>query len=218
MAIILDMETVAIPNAADYVEPVSAPANYKDPEKIAAYIAEAQQAQTAKAALYPYTARIVALGWCDETDDVEHVELVNNEATEARVLGEWWPRVWDRSRNVMARIVTFNGRRFDLPLLMVRSRLLGVPCPDLNLDRYRSPHPDLFDVLTYNGVLDARSLRWFARRFGLDTSDAFSGAEVAQLIESGNWDAIRAHCASDVRLTRQIAERIGVLPRRPVSA
>jgi hypothetical protein len=100
-------------------------------------------------------------------------------------------------------------------VLLSRSRLLGVRAPDLNLDRYRSPHPDLLQRLTYRGAIQARSLRWFAKRFGLDTSDAFSGKEIAGLYEDGNWDAIKAHCASDVRLTRHLAERIGVLtPRR----
>jgi hypothetical protein len=38
--IVLDIETVGLPDAASYMEPVTAPANYKDPEKIAAYVAE----------------------------------------------------------------------------------------------------------------------------------------------------------------------------------
>lgn len=205
MALVVDCETVAIPGAADYVSPAR---NLKDPEKIAASIAEREAA----AALYPWTARIVALGWCHETDDVETVRLCNNEAAEATVLREFWGAVGSHP------LVTFNGRRYDLPLLMVRSMLLGVPHPTLNLDRYRSTHIDLLDKLTWLGTLDARSLAWFAKRFGLDTSDAFSGKEVAQLYEDGNWDAIEAHCASDVRLTRQIAERIGVLKKRPVVA
>lgn len=207
--IILDCEAVAIPGVEALVQPAR---NLKDPEKIKASIAE----RAAEAALYPWTARIVALGWCEETDDTERVELVNNEAAEARVLREFWGAIWNGSS--VARLCSFNGRTYDLPLLMARSMLLGVPYPDLNLDRYRSPHVDLLDRLTWHGAIDRRGLNWFARRFGLDVSDAFSGKEVAQLYEDGNWDAIRAHCASDVRLTRQLGERIGVLKRRPVGA
>lgn len=208
MALVVDCETVAIAGAEAYVQPAR---NLVDPEKIAANVAE----RVAAAALYPWTARIVALGWCHETDDVETVRLCNSEAAEATVLREFWAVVGHDRQD---RLVTFNGRRYDLPLLMLRSMLLGVKYPMLNLDRYRSPHVDLLDTLTWNGVLDVRSLTWFAKRFGLDTSDAFSGKEVAQLYEDGNWDAIEAHCASDVRLTRQIAELIGVLKKRPVVA
>lgn len=205
--VVLDLEAVAIPDVEALVHPAR---NLKDPEKIKASIAE----RVAEAALYPWTARIVALGRCDETDDVERVTLCNSEAAEARALREFWNGIWD-GQNVL-RLCTFNGRTYDLPLLMARSVLLGVPCPDLNLDRYRSPHVDLLDKLTWHGAIERRSLRWFAQRFGLDTSDAFSGREVAQLYEDGNWEAIEAHCASDVRLTRQLGERIGVLKRRPV--
>lgn len=217
MALVIDLETVAIDGAGSLVEPVSAPANYKDEAKIAAYIADAQKAQIEKAALYPWTARIVALGWCEETDDVEHVAVCNSEAREATVLREFWERVVD-SRGNVTHLVTFNGRSFDLLVLMARSRMLGVTAPVLNVDKYRSPHPDLMQILTFNGAIPARSLGWYARRFGLNTDDAFSGREIAGLVADSNWDAVTAHCASDVRLTRQLAERLGVMKPRPVAA
>jgi len=214
MAIIVDLETLAIDGAGDLVEPVSAPSNYKDEAKIAAFVAEKMAAQIDKAALYPYTARIIALGWCYETDETEQVAVVNCESAEREALREFWARVVDE-RGSVERLVSFNGRRFDLPLLMVRSQCLGVKHPALNLDRYRSPHLDLLDALTFGGTLDSRTLRWFATRFGLDTSDAFSGKEIADLYADGNWDAIRSHCASDVRLTRQLGERLGLLRPSP---
>lgn len=218
MAFIVDLETVAIDGAEALVEPAQAPSNYKDPQKIADYIKEAQRKQVEQAAIYPYTNRIVALGWCEETDDVETVSLINNEATEARALGEFWSRVVDSRTGHVESLVTFNGRRFDLPTLMVRSRFLGVRAPALNLDRYRSPHPDLLDVLTFGGTIESRSLGWYAKRFGLNTDDAFSGKHIGDLYADGNWDAIQAHCESDVRLTRQIAEILGVVRRRPVAS
>jgi Cu/Ag efflux pump CusA len=49
-------------------------------------------------------------------------------------------------------------------------------------------------------------------------SSLIGGKEIAQLYEDENWDAIKAHCASDVRLTRQLAERLGVMKPRPVAA
>lgn len=216
MAIVFDLETLAIDGAASLAEPVSAPSNWKDEAKIAAYVAEKQQAQIARAGLYPWTNRIIALGWCEETDETERVEVCGSEARERAVLTEFLEHIVD-NRGAVIPLVTFNGLAFDLPTLMARARLLGVRCPELSIDRYRSPHPDLMQILTFRGALDARSLTWFAKRFGLDTSDAFSGKEIATLYEDGNWDAIKAHCASDVRLTRQLAERLGVLRPRPVA-
>ena len=64
--IVLDLESHAIPDAATYLtEPVEAPSNYKDPEKIAAYIKDAKQAQLDKAALDIDLARIVCLGFTE---------------------------------------------------------------------------------------------------------------------------------------------------------
>ena len=208
MAIVFDLETLSIDGAEALVEPAK---NLRDPEKIAASIAE----RAAKASLFPWTNRVAALAWCEETDDVEHVEVCNNEAAERRVLTEFLERVVDPRTQAVTPLVTFNGLAFDIPTLMARCRLLGVRCPEFNIDRYRSPHPDLMQILTFKGVLEARSLKWFAQRFGLNVDDAFSGALIAQLFEDQNWDAIKAHAASDVRLTRQLAERMGVLKPRP---
>lgn len=219
MALILDLETVAIPGADALVEPVSAPSNYKDPDKISAYILEKQAKQIADAGLYPYTARIIALGWCEEGEDIERVETCDSDREEAALLRDFWPRISNR-RGGEIPICTFGGRRFDLPLIMIRSTLLGVEHPALDIRRYYTPHIDVLEKLTFNGEIDYRSLRWFAKRLGLNTDDAFSGKEIAQLYDDKNWDGIRAHCASDVKLTREIGERIGVLkaPVRPVVA
>jgi predicted PolB exonuclease-like 3'-5' exonuclease len=203
--VVLDLETVAIDGAGDLCEPVSAPANYKDPAKIAAYIEEAQKAQAEKAALYPWTARIVALGLWAEDDREPLVVRCETEQAEAEALR----MLWQRYR--AAAFVTFNGRTFDLPVLLARSALLGVPHPVLNLDRYRSPHVDLMETLTWRGAIPARSLKWFAKRFGLPVHDDHGGADVARLVAEGQWQAVAEHCLSDVTLTRAVAERMGLV-------
>jgi uncharacterized protein YprB with RNaseH-like and TPR domain len=207
--VVVDCEAVAIADIERFIQPAR---NLKDPAKIAASIAERAE----MAATYPWTARIVALGWCHETDEVPVVRTCNHESFERTVLREFWSVVWNG--HTVERLVTFNGRRYDLPMLQARSMLLGVPCPELNLDRYRSPHVDLMDRLTWHGTLDARSLKFFAQIFGLNVDDAFSGALVAELVATGNWDAVIKHCQSDVDLTRQLAERMGVMRPRPVVA
>jgi len=157
MALILDLETVAIPDAGDYVEPVSVPANYTKPDTIAAYIEKAEASQREKASLYPWTARIIAAGWCETPGDVVTVRLVNADALEATLLRELADRINDQGYTVP--IVTFSGLGFDLPVLMARARLLGVPFPALDISRYRSPHPDLLKILTWDGAIPARSLK-----------------------------------------------------------
>jgi hypothetical protein len=210
MRVILDLETLAVSDAADFTEPAAAPANYKDPEKIAAYIAQAQRDQVERAALYPWTCRIVAIGTAvDEQEPT--VILTPDEREEREALVWFWREVAAEDEARIPRpIIGFNHRTFDLPILMARSILLGVPHLELNLDRYRTPHVDVLDVLTWRGAIPARSLTWFARRFGLPVEDTVRGRDIATLAAAGDWEAIRAHCASDVRLTRALAQRIGV--------
>ena len=211
MAVILDLETLPIPDVESYVEPVEAAKNLRDPEKIAADIERKQAEQVSKAALYPWTARILALG-AIPTDGGPMVHLCQTDADERAALRWCWDVVVREDDTRFVRpIVGFNSRTFDLPVLMARSLLLGVDYPTLNLDRYRSPHIDLMDRLTWYGAVPARSLKWFARRFGIVVDDAVSGADVASLAAAGDWQAIVNHCLSDLRLTQGLAERMGII-------
>lgn len=202
MKIVFDLETAAIDNAADYVKPAG---NLKDPDKIKASIEE----RASKAALNPWLCRIIALGWCVEGEDVERVDVAPNEAAEVKLLREFWARVSNERGTVP--LVTFNGFGFDAPVVMARSMLLGVPHQPLNIDRFRSPHVDLMQRLCWGDREKALSLSFYAQRFGIPTDDAFTGALIGQLLADGDWESIKRHCASDVRLTRLLAERIGVL-------
>ena len=211
MAVIIDIETLPIADVESYVEPAEPAKNLRDPEKIAADIERKQAEQVSRAALYPWTARILALG-AIPTDGGPTVHLCQTEDDERAALRWCWDVVVrEDDKRFVRPIVGYNSRSFDLPVLMARSLLLGVDFPTLNLDRYRSPHVDLMDRLTWYGVVPARSLKWFARRFGIQVDDAVSGADVAALAAAGDCQAIIDHCLSDLRLTQALAERMGVI-------
>jgi len=210
MAWILDVETVADPRAAEWAEPVAAPANYKDPVKIAAYIADATREQVERAALYPWTASVVCLGLCASDAAGQPMTIVCRTPTdEADALRWLWSRVVDGG--AVMPLVGFKSRTYDLPVLLARSMVLGVPAPAINLDRYRSPHIDLLERLTWQGAIPARSLKWFARRFGIPVEDETSGADVARLVADGQYEAVADHCRSDLRITRALAHVIGAI-------
>ena len=208
--IVIDIECVGIDNVSQFYDPPRPDGRLTDPVKIEADIAKKTAEREAEAALFPWTTRVIAISTCEGGDMVKAV-LINSESSEVVALKELWASVWDQRTGDVTPLVTFNGLRYDLPVLLARSRLLGVSAPDLNLDRYRSPHPDLMQLLSFRGAIEFRSLKFFARRFGLDASDAFSGREIAQLYSAGDWDSIRKHVESDVTLTRQLGERVGLL-------
>lgn len=201
--IVLDIETVGDPGVADLLDPVSAPANYKDPQKIADYIAEASKKQIENAGLEADLCEIVAIGLLIEGRDGEPIVMTRGDRTEGKLIHAAWKAIETRS------VIGFNSLSFDLPVLIRRSQLLGIPVPDVNLDRYRSPHIDLKQRLSFNGVITWRSLKFYARRFGIPCHDQTDGAQIAALVAAGNWQAVADHCRSDVKLTAQLAARLG---------
>ena len=213
--LILDIETMGLPNAADYLEPVQAARNLKDPEKIKADIAEKEAARLDKLALDWNVGRIAAIGWWTDRDGVM-VDVCRNEAEERATLGA----VWDACKH--RTIVGFNAKGFDLRFMIQRSRLLGVPHPLLDLGKYsKRGITDLYLELTFgDGTYDQgamrRTLKAFCRRFGIPVTDEIDGADIPALIAAGDWGAVQAHCASDVMLTVELARKLRVVQPEPV--
>jgi hypothetical protein len=206
MKIVVDIETVAIDDADQFLEPVDAPAHYKDPEKIAAYVAEARTKARERCALDPDLCRIVALGDSDDRSGTPSVTLCRTAEEERDALQRFW-----RVVTINDTFVTFNGLRFDLPVLMRRSQYLRVAHPPLNLDKYRTPHLDLLDRLTFRGAIPGHSLKFYCARFGIALDDTHTGKDIGALVAAGDWAAVAAHCRADVDGTRALAQRLGVL-------
>jgi DNA polymerase elongation subunit (family B) len=216
--LILDLETLPISNAADFVtlDDISAPSNYKDPDKIAAYVAKERDSRIAAAALDLDLAQICAIGMVDH----EGVSVVwTPERTSEKGMLEIL--AGQLRKDEFLKLVTFNGFKYDLPLLQRRARYLGVDFPRINLDRYRSPHVDLYEELTLRGAVKAHGLRWYMRRHGwtdLLEADPLKdgGSEVAQAAKDGRWEDIAAHARVDAQATYRLAVWLGVIPQEQV--
>jgi uncharacterized protein YprB with RNaseH-like and TPR domain len=214
--LILDIETVGLPDARFWLddEPITAPASYKDPVKIADYIAKAQASRLDKLALDIDCNRIVAFGWVEAGAGDPVVHLASNEFEEREGLKLVASEIQSDSRT---RLVTFNGHRFDLPTLMRRAMYLDVQFPTLNIDRYRSEHLDLWQVLSFKGALSAHSLKFYAKRLGIGTLDKVSGIDIGKLVAEDtqeSWQAIHDHVLSDIGLTHALAMRLKLVPAR----
>lgn len=104
-------------------------------------------------------------------------------------------------------LVTYNGRRFDLPVLVMRCLRHGVQLPwhyQMRGARYRyseDGHLDLADCLTDYGACSMMALDDVARSIGLPGKVGVSGADVADLFRTGRLDEIAAYCLSDVAQT-----------------
>ena len=203
--IILDIETCPIADAADYIETIETPANYKDKDKIAEYIAHAREAKLDKAALDPDLCRIVALGYWVEDMDPE-VTHTRDAVDECSMLAWFWAD-W-----AAAHFIGKNCLAFDLPVLLRRSLYLGIEAPMIQLDRFKHPQvTDLQAILSWNNPAWWHTLDFYCRRFGLDVpEDATTGVDIPALVESGDWEGVRAHCLADVIRTGKLAARLGL--------
>ncbi len=203
MSLVLDLETFALDEAAQFLEEPSAPANYRDPEKIAAFIADAKAKAVSRCALDPDLCRIVAIG-LESGLDGPLVVCAENDIGERQLIITAWEAIKDET------LIGFNLLAFDLPVLIRRSQYLGLRVPPLNLDRYRTPHIDLMEYLNFNGKIKAHSLSFYCRRFGIDVPDTTSGKDIDAMVKAGDWQGVAAHCLADVKKTRLLAERLGL--------
>lgn len=208
--IVLDIETAGLPNAADYLDPVTPDARLKDPDKIAADIEAKTAARLENLALDWNVGRIVAIGtWTAQHGTVAMV--CPDEAAERAALTSFW--ISQKYRTM----VGYHIKGFDLRYLVQRSRYLDVPHPSLNLGKYgRSEIVDLYLELTFgDGHYDTgamkRSLGAFAKRFGLPVTDTIKGSEIPALVAAGEWAAVESHVRADVATTLALARRLGVV-------
>jgi hypothetical protein len=214
--LVVDVEVIARDDAADYLDPIHAPGNYKDAIKIAEYEAEARAKAIERAALAPDLNRIVLLGWSTTMEHSAPLEqrVCQMEGDERDALRDFWWYV-DLAIANNELLVTFGGWSFDWPTVARRSQLLRVRIPTtVTWDKYRSPlyKGDLAHVLTFGGAIGfQRSLRTYARLFGLPVPlDEPSGADIAKLWAAGDIDAILEKNSTDLKITRALADRLGV--------
>lgn len=168
--------------------------------------------------LYPQTAEIVALGMFnpDSRKGMVHYQAPGHPRESFQEEGIEY-RVGDEKALLVAfwevipfysEFVTFNGRGFDCPFIMVRSAVHGIrPTRDLMPNRYSGPHVDLLDQLSFFGATRRRfSLDMWCRTFGIDSPKAGSvkGQEVGQAFAEGRFLDIARYCARDVRATAEL--------------
>lgn len=113
--------------------------------------------------------------------------------------------------------VTFNGRQFDVPFLMVRSAVHSIrPTKNLLANRYLSYQPgharhiDLFDQLTFYGAMRKKgSLHLWCRAFGIESPKAqgVDGDDVKALFDTGRGADIARYNSRDLRATYELYRR-----------
>ena len=212
--VVFDIETLALP-LEDFDE--------KQQEYLlrAARTEEERTDALAKMNLTPFTAQILAIAMLNPesnqgkvfyqapgqqpgfTDD-GMVELV--PGTEKEILEGFWKTIAH-----YAQFITFNGRTFDCPFVMLRSAIFGLR-PTRNLMPYRyaaNEHCDLMDQLTFYGAFRKFNLDFYCKGFGIESpkAEGISGLDMGPLFKEGRFRDIAEYCLRDVRATATLFHR-----------
>ncbi|OGF55242.1 MAG: hypothetical protein A2Z21_00365 [Candidatus Fraserbacteria bacterium RBG_16_55_9] len=126
--------------------------------------------------------------------------------SEREILEKFWEAVRPYSQ-----FVTFNGRGFDCPFLMLRSAIHGIK-PTRNLMPYRYDskiHCDLLDQLTFYGAVRKFNLDFCCKAFAIESpkSHGITGLDVGTLFAQGKHRDIALYCFDDVRATAELYQR-----------
>lgn len=204
MKVYFDTETASLPmEQLQKIEPeFTAPGNLRDPEKIKGAIAEKRADWYDRAALDATTGRVLCIGLIEGS-----VWSLLKDDDEKRVLLLFWEWMKDHLHHGNT-VVGFNSHGFDLPFLLRRSWLLGVPVLH-NVREGRYWHRQLCDLMEVwqCGNREQRiSLDNLSKALGVGAKNG-NGKDFAAL-----WTTDRAkaeeYVRNDVELLKKCAERV----------
>lgn len=182
---------------------------------------EEREEQKQKLSLYPTTAQIIAIGMLNpdsnnakilfQADEV--YEKVSDDGTvqyiattEKAMLTQFWNDVQHYQQ-----LITFNGRGFDFPFLMLRSAILGIkPTRNLLGNRYDvSSHCDLLEQFTFYGALRKFNLDFYCKAFGIVSpkSHGITGLDLHTLFAEKRYFEIAEYNLWDLQATAELYRR-----------
>jgi predicted PolB exonuclease-like 3'-5' exonuclease len=167
--------------------------------------------------------RIIVVGclWLDHGYRLKRFGVIGEKAAPTgslddseRNLLEDFSRFVGRARPVL---VTYNGRSFDLPVIVMRALCHGIALPWYYRDRdirYRyseDGHLDLCDWLADHGATRAGKLDAISRLIGLPGKIDVDGSQVEGLYRKGQLESIQKYCLADVAQTALLFLRFRLL-------
>ena len=238
MHIVIDIETVPVQVPA-HVEAirdemagklsanlaqVRAPANYKDPAKIAEYVEternrlrDLHDADVEKAILSTSFdggyGQIVCVGWCIGDDEPQSMRVQDLSLEQERAMLRDWCALMQSLHGTSGTrpvLIGHNLLAFDLPFVWKRAMVHGIK-PPFWLPRDPKPWSEtVVDTMTYwAGTRDRISLDKLCRVLGVPgKGDGPTGADVWPMVQDGRLDDVAQYCRDDVVRTRAVFKRM----------
>ena len=172
----------------------------------------------------PLTGEIVAIGVLDVEKDkgvvyyqspdkqaevIEEGNFKFKPGTEKEILENFWEGVKKYDE-----FISFNGRGFDVPFLMIRSAVHKIRASKdlmsnryLNSQRFNATHIDLFDQLSFYGAVRRRgSLHLYCNTFGIKSpkAEGVTGDDVQKLFQAKEYLKIAKYNSGDLKATKEL--------------
>lgn len=206
----IDIETVPDDNLEKYFDSAtySAPSNWKDPEKIKAYVEEAKAKDIEKAALNWWTGKIVCICMMD-VELGETFTFIGPD--EKQLLTEFLETIYRLHSKNRIKLIGKNGVDFDLPFITGR-----VLKHDLGIPFFLRPyHPidDVDHIFSRSAHCGQRgSLSDYAYGLGLGEkkghgSDVKTWYNAAILGDQSGWEKIKGYCLQDTAIVAGMVKR-----------
>jgi 3'-5' exonuclease len=145
----------------------------------------------------------IAVGTVDGDCVLRSVEsLALDDYSEEKLVREFWTR----AERFAGTLVSFNGRRFDVPVLELAALRHGIAAAahfgKEGLARHRyapERHFDLLDFLTNYGAIGLTGgMDLLLKMIGLPGKKGLRGSQVQEYYEAGRLEEIHRYCRSDV--------------------
>ena len=169
-------------------------------------------------ALYPMTGEVIVIGMHNPetkkgyvlfqdhksgTAKFEEKGIKYEAGSEKEILKKFWDLI-----KTYDQVITFNGRSFDMPFLMLRSAINEVRVTK-NLMGYRfdyKQHCDLLEQLTFYGATRRFNLDFYSKAFGIKSpkEKGIDGSLVGEFYKKKKYIEIARYCARDVIATGQL--------------
>jgi predicted PolB exonuclease-like 3'-5' exonuclease len=158
----------------------------------------------------------IAIGNVGDDYALRAVEsLALDDFSEEKLVREFWAR----AERFAGTLVSFNGRRFDIPVLELAALRYGIAAPfhfaEESLARARHSgerHFDLFDYLSNFGAISlAGGMDLLLKMIGMPGKTGMDGSMVQEYFETGRLDEIHRYCRNDVVQTYFLFLRVALM-------
>ncbi|MWP62021.1 ribonuclease H-like domain-containing protein [Gilliamella sp. Pas-s25] len=215
--IYFDIETIPAQSydIKNYIQnSLTAPASYKKPESISAWIEENKEQAYRKTALNGGFGQVVCIGYAINDGDVRVIYFDDWASSEKQILQSFFNDLiecYRPSADITPHFIGHNIENFDLRFIYQRAIVLSVKPPSflpLNSKSYNNMY--IFDTMTeWAGKRNYVSLNEVCLSLGIPPKgDEIDGSKVWDFVKEGKLKQVADYCTGDVEKVRAIYKRI----------